>query len=435
MPPKKKKATEPEHQPETATNPDTPVSPTDPLEEFAGDPFDIEGRGLLAYFDDNGPTALKGVLDALKEQQTKTVTVKAMKENNATVIEQLERILRQMGWVRESLAKATTVHARMIKIEQAVCNIETEMKVVPTITAKTWAEVTANRTVTATKANERAQKRQQRETLREERSSYEITLEATNDETRKQLSNMREAEITKCCQQAIEKSTLPLPKPILNGINKLAKDRIRLQCQTPEQAQSLHKVDWNIAFEGLVPYKRKYAIVIHGVPKIDVNFDEPGKIDATIKELENANVSRGLPITRITPLKRKATTADKPSLTHSIVVFTEDPKAADACIKLGFYVNYQRYTAVERYLPHLYITQCYKCYEYGHRASQCHHRKQKCSNCGTHHHDVTECTTTEPCCALCHGDHHPWAKACPERAAENRRLQELRMRTSPYFTS
>ena len=48
----------------------------------------------------------------------------------------------------------------MMKIEQAVCNIETEMKAVPTITAKTWVEVTATRTVTTSKANECAQKRQ-----------------------------------------------------------------------------------------------------------------------------------------------------------------------------------------------------------------------------------------------------------------------------------
>ena len=160
----------------------------------------------MAYFDDNGPLILKRAVDALKEQQIKNVTVKAMKETNATVIEELEQALRQMEWIRDSLAKATTVHARMMKIEQTVCNIEMEMKAVPTITAKTWAEVTATHTVTASKANKRAQKRQQREALREERSSYEITLEATNDETKKQLDNMREAEITKFCQQTIDKS-------------------------------------------------------------------------------------------------------------------------------------------------------------------------------------------------------------------------------------
>ena len=54
--------------------------------------FDLEGRGLLAYFDDNGPLMLKQVLDALKEQQTKNVTIKAMKETNATIIKQLEQV-------------------------------------------------------------------------------------------------------------------------------------------------------------------------------------------------------------------------------------------------------------------------------------------------------------------------------------------------------
>ena len=92
MPPKKKKATEPDHQSEAVTDPGEPVPPTDTLEEFAGDPFDIEGRGLLAYFDDNGPPMLKRALDALKEQQTKKVTIKAMKETNATIIKQLEQV-------------------------------------------------------------------------------------------------------------------------------------------------------------------------------------------------------------------------------------------------------------------------------------------------------------------------------------------------------
>ena len=86
----------------------------------------------MAYFDDNGLLILKRAVDALKEQQIKNVTVKAMKETNATVIEELEQALRQMEWIRDSLAKATTVHIRMMKIEQTVCNIEMEMKVVPT---------------------------------------------------------------------------------------------------------------------------------------------------------------------------------------------------------------------------------------------------------------------------------------------------------------
>ena len=44
---------------------------------------------------------LKRALDVLKEQQTKNVTIKAMKETNATIIEQLEQVSRQLGWIRD----------------------------------------------------------------------------------------------------------------------------------------------------------------------------------------------------------------------------------------------------------------------------------------------------------------------------------------------
>lgn len=75
--------------------------------------------------------------------------------------------------------------------------------------------MTASRTVTVAKANERAQKRRQRETVGEERSFYEITLEATNDETKKQLINMRETEITKCLSASNRKVSVTATKASL----------------------------------------------------------------------------------------------------------------------------------------------------------------------------------------------------------------------------
>jgi hypothetical protein len=65
-----------------------------------------------------------------------------------------------------------------------------------------------------------------------------------------------------------------------------------------------------------------------------------------------------------------------PYLLQSIVVFTEDPYAADKCIQLGMYINSRRFPA-ERYAPQLQITQCFNCGDYGHRAAQCK-RKEKC---------------------------------------------------------
>lgn len=169
MPPKKRKDIEPKHQSGIVTTSDTSASPRAPdIDEFG--PFDMEGHRLLAFFDDHTPP-LKRALDALKEQESNTVTLKAMKETQARVIKELEQAVKQLGWVREALERATSVHAHMIKIEQVICNIEAEMKAVPTITAKMWAEVTATHTATATVANEHARKRQQRDTLLEEHSS------------------------------------------------------------------------------------------------------------------------------------------------------------------------------------------------------------------------------------------------------------------------
>ena len=153
---------------------------------------------------------------------------------------------------------------------------------------------------------------------------------------------------------------------------------------------------------------------------------------ATIKDLEEANTNQGITITKITPLRRKPR-ADRTSRNQSIIVFTENPHAADECIKLGFYINSERHKA-EKYAPQLHITQCYKCFEYGHRATHCK-RKEKCGNCGSESHPTTECQSLEHHCCGCKGSHQAWFPECPHRTAEGQRLMELRMETSPFYTS
>jgi len=77
------------------------------------------------------------------------------------------------------------------------------------------------------------------EKLRQERAKYEVTLTAAEalDETKKQLANLHPKEITEHCQRAIEagltNETIE-SKPKLNGINKLAENKIRLQCKLEE---------------------------------------------------------------------------------------------------------------------------------------------------------------------------------------------------------
>ena len=152
---------------------------------------------------------------------------------------------------------------------------------------------------------------------------------------------------------------------------------------------------------------------------------------ATIQEWEEAN--QGIKIKTIKNLRRKPR-ANRESANRSIIVFTEDPHAADKCIKHGFFINSQRFQA-EKYAPQLHLMQCYKCFEYGHRATYCKW-KEKCGNCSSEDHSASECQNTENCCCLCKSNtHQAWSPQCPERTAESRRLTELRMETSPFFTS
>src|SRR5271167_2448788 len=228
---------------------------------------------------------------------------------------------------------------------------------------------------------------------------------------------------------AIEKSEM-FERPKLNGINRLSNNGIRLQCQSPEEADQLHKINWNVAFEGLRIHKPNYGITVHGVPKTDINFNDETDLKEIIRKLEKANASRGIPINKIAPLRRKPRTDDKPSKNHSIVVFTEDLHAANTCIRMGFYINHQRYLA-EKYAPQFHLTQCYKCFDYGHRASHCK-RKQKGGKCGENHPNIDSCQSTEARCTSCNGNHHPWSIECPERRAESRRLRALRLQMNPF---
>ena len=175
-------------------------------------------------------------------------------------------------------------------------------------------------------------------------------------ETKKILATASSQDITKRCQQAIENANIKDIK--LRGVNKLAKNDIRLQCESEEKAKQLQAIDWNSAFKGLKVRKATYGLVIHGVQREDINLLEPNTT-AELLQQENTNIN----ITKVTPLRRKPKTEAKH---HSIIVFTEDSAAVDRCIREGFYINYRRYQP-ERYTPHLQVMQCFKCGEYGHR--------------------------------------------------------------------
>ena len=58
---------------------------------------------------------------------------------------------------------------------------------------------------------------------------------------------------------------------------------------------------------------------------------------------------------------------------HSIVIFTHSVEQADECLRHGMFIK-GRYYSPEKYIPKFNITQCYKCYKFGHLAKHCKNR-------------------------------------------------------------
>ena len=97
-------------------------------------------------------------------------------------------------------------------------------------------------------------------------------------------------------------------------------------------------------------------------------------------------------------------------------------------------IEKQRMPRVEKYAPHLHISQCYKCQGFGHRSTFCK-RMNKCGKCGCEEHATSECKATEPHCVNCEGAYEAWHLGCVKRDEEARRLYQLKREALSFFTT
>jgi len=231
------------------------------------------------------------------------------------------------------------------------------------------------------------EKYQQIERAKKERASLQVTLtyQGADEETKDRIASEHPKTVAQKLQEAVNMAHSTNSPKIL-GVNKLSGNLIRIQFNNPEDANKVSSspINWNIAYRGMKPYRRKYGIVIHGVPteaiQLTTNHED------TKRKWEASNP--GLKITHITPLRKQRKT-NTPTARRSIIVFTENPHKANNCLKFGFYIDKER-LRTEKFAPHLHITQCYRCHSYGHTATKCT-GKQACGKCSSHNHPTEEC--------------------------------------------
>ena len=328
-----------------------------------------------------------------------------------------------MAKAKTSLEKAKTIVQNLLNEEekekqQTMELMSKDLQDIKRLLSKpTFAQVVATELPKNPNAAKDKMKKQQREKL-----TIVITAATATDTIKNELKSMHAKDMIQKCQNAITKYFKEGHVPKIHGINKLSNDEYRLHCESKEDPQLLSKLDWNLIFSGVRTKKRKYGLVLHGVPKQDL---DPNIEDETIlkDEIEEENTSRNLQVAQVIPLRRSQKHLNKIAAHHSIVIFTHSIEEADECLKCGMSIK-GRFYYPEKYTPELNITQCYKCYKFGHLAKHCKN-KPKCGNCGNEDHDAANCSNNTKCAGC--GDSHPaWHIECSKRDEEGSRLKALK---------
>jgi hypothetical protein len=336
-----------------------------------------------------------------------------------------------IGKAKESLEKAKTIAQNILKDEQEEKHRTMEVMsrdlrdIKKLLTKPTFAQVVAAEPPAKPIAMNNKAKKQQREKL-----AITITASTAPEHVKNQLTTMHAKDIIQKCQSAAGEYFKEGHIPKIHGINKLSNDEYRLHCESKEDPQLLSNMDWSLAFSGVRTKRRKYGLVIHGVHKkdLDPNTEDGKKIK---NDIEVENTSRNLHVEQVTPLRRSQKHLNKVAAHHSVVIFTHSMEEADECLKRGISIKGNFYYP-EKYTPELNVTQCFKCYKFGHLAKHCK-SKQRCGNCGKEDHGTASCANDAKCTG-CGGPHPAWHIECNKRDEEGTRLKVLKQASTEYYS-
>ena len=358
-------------------------------------------------------TLVGGAKTALEEAKTITQTLlKAEEEERQQMMEQISKDLIE---IKKQLAKPTiTTYAQAVESEPT--------KEPPSTPASPTEDKNSDTKIKRIK--------------KQKRDKFTIVLSAVAapDATKNQLKAMHAKELIQKCQNAIMEEFKEGHIPKIHGINNIPENEYRLHCESEKDPLLLNEMDWNSVFTGVTTRRRKYGLVIHGVPKKDVEFTIPEDEAITREEIEeeNSTSDKTLQIAQIIPLRRTQKHLNKITAHHSIVCFTHNIEEADRCLQGGMSIK-GRYYYPEKYTPDLNVTQCYKCYLFGHLAKHCK-EKQKCCKCGSVEHEAANCTNPTKCIGCGKLGKEAWHKDCEKRDKEGEKLKKLKQETLDRYS-
>jgi hypothetical protein len=380
------------------------------------------------------------------DQQKTTGQPKVIRDDTLGIMKDLISSLTELklDLDKQNSHESNPSHSDLQDLQSKFAQMAKDMEVIKAAVLKpqrtTWADVAAGanadtpRTANATRTtahNAHTAPEANKRRLQREKFTITITAKTAPEATKNQLKTMHAKDIIQKCQSAIAKLSTEGRTPKIHGINKRPDDTYKLHCESEQDPELLGKMDWNSVFTGVTVSKRKYGLVVHGVPKNDLDPTNTEDQLVLRDEIEEENLSRNLQVEQVTLLRRSQKHLQKAAAHHSIVIFTHSMQEADRCLKRGMFIKGKFYVP-EKYTPELNITQCFKCFKFGHLAKHCRNN-QKCGNCGNEDHDTTNCNNATKCSGC--GDPHPaWHIECGKRDEEGNRLKILKQAATNYYS-
>jgi len=173
--------------------------------------------------------------------------------------------------------------------------------------------------------------------------------------------------------------------------------------------------------EGAHIKMREFAVIAHGVRVNQVQ----GSLDEQIEQVykQNPGLRGNVDILRVAFRKRLIRSG---RTTGPLIISMAEPEQANRLIDAGLVLHHELHDC-EPFDGNCVVTQCFKCYRYGHVGHNCHNT-QRCGVCAAPGHVTNDCLgkedRTKHQCVNCQGKHQSWARECPERKKQTTAAQE-----------
>jgi hypothetical protein len=168
---------------------------------------------------------------------------------------------------------------------------------------------------------------------------------------------------------------------------------------------------------------REYTVLAHGVQVRSVNqADQANAIEAIYSQ--NPQLRGSVRIVRVGWAQRTLKSGKRLAALH---VGVAEPEQANLLIDTGLLLDSELHDC-ELFDGSCHVTQCFKCYQYGHTAKHCR-GIARCGFCGSASHSSPDCDRKDDLgalyCVPCHKQGHvSWARECPIRRRQVEKAQQ-----------